>query len=208
MFSLREYDPYLQNNRELFIKIIKEIFPFKFNLIMHAHNEVENALSNVLRRSQEPQVSHVRAVALIDIHFRKKHRLPLHFKMIIVDLHHESHEDTDQFTSEYLAEMYGRDVATDVWFLSKPPYKSGFTKIEADMVVYNHLKTAPHRVIVSKICDRFHYFRDLNFLPSRLIGPKLDDTKKYLLPLARKHKIPTKELEEAMLVAEKKVVPI
>lgn len=186
-------------NKETFFARIERLWPCLDNqhrLIKKAYNDAKDAFRDKFRDDGETRYfEHIRAVALIVIDYLRV----VDADAIIAALMHDIVEDCPQWTVDRVRAEYGDRVALYVDYLSKPEMED---KQERNYVYHDRLTRAPRAVLLIKLADRLHNLLTLwNCSDDKKIR-KIEETRRYYLPLAEREIVLFHELLAAVAELE------
>ena len=199
--------PFLEHagNRESFFRRIRELYPStdaRYQRISHAYNTAKDTFRHVIREDGERYFEHLRAVALILIVYLRVKDPDL----IIAALLHDIVEDCPQWPNERVRAEFGDRVADLLGWLSKPSKMEYPEKADRDRVYHARLALAPRDVLIIKLPDRLHNMLTLLACDPEKRHRKVEETKRYYLPLAEREMLLIHELEDALAMVEESLV--
>lgn len=202
---LEDFLPFLQaaQNRKAFFNRIVSIFPAsssEYKDIERAYNVAKDAFRGDEREDGDRYFEHLRAVALILIEeLRIADR-----DLIIAALLHDIVEDKDSWTIERVRDEFGVHVAEIVDWVTKPPVSPQFLSREERDEAYNRrMASAPREPIIVKLADRLHNTVTLLSCSLEKRLRKIEETRRWYLPLAIQEIILVDKLEWAIERIEK-----
>jgi (p)ppGpp synthase/HD superfamily hydrolase len=183
-------------NREDFFRIVASLFPTRspeYKMIERAYDAGKDAFRGNLRESGERYFEHLRAVALILMLYlmSEDHR------EISAGLLHDNVEDKPEWTVDRVAAEFDGEVALIAETVSMP-YDLFPEKEECLEVYHRRLADAPRRIIRIKLSDRLHNHLTMWVCSEEKKRRKIEETKRFYLPLAKKHFILYHELLAAI----------
>lgn len=178
-------------SRETFFLRIARIYPetdYRYKLIVKAYNTAKDAFRDINREGGERYFEHLRSVTLILVdHLRIKDH-----DLICAGILHDIVEDIPSWTVERVALEFNTNIASLVDWLTK-----------TDGNNYNQrLAFAPRDVKIIKLADRLHNLTTLWSCSKEKRIRKIDETRRYYLPLAEQEIVLIHEIEQAILVLE------
>ena len=183
-------------DRKSFFKIIASIYPtrdYRYRFIEKAYKDGKDAFRGVLREGGERYFEHLRAVALIlTLYLRREdHRI------IAAGLLHDNVEDSPLWTIDRIAQEYDDETAFLVECVSEP--KDLFPdKVECVSVYRGRFGRTSRDPIYIKMADRLHNNMTLWACSEEKRRHKIEETKRYYLPLSEQHFILYHELLAAI----------
>lgn len=159
--------------------------------IEHAFSVARVAHRGQFRASGEPYISH--PVAVADILYDAGIRDP---KVFVLALIHDVDEDSSHLHKapvplrvtvdrswDRLAGSFDSEIADDMFHITEPSYRDK----RKQAVEYHFLvETGSERVWLVKLADRLHNLRTLGAMPVEKQKKKIDETKRYYLPIFQK----------------------
>lgn len=189
-------------NRETFFKRIGGIFPRldpRYQAIEKAYDQAKKAFAGTERESGERYFEHLRAVTIIIIDYL---RIRDH-EIIIAGLEHDIVEDVLDWTIERVEKEFGTRVALLVEWLTKPPLSDfGGSKEKRNDYYYKKISQAPRDFWLIKLPDRLHNLITLWDCSEEKRKRKIEETKRYFLPVAEREIILIHEMESAISALE------
>lgn len=181
----------MTESRTTFFSRIARLYPEtdpRYKLIEKAYSTAKDAFREVKRESGERYFEHLRAVTiiLIDILRIKDYR------MICAGILHDIVEDIPSWTVARIALEFDEDIAGMVDWLTK-----------VDDHYHCRLARAPRRVKIIKLADRFHNLTTMWACSKEKIKRKVEETKRWYLPIAEDEIILIHEIERAIAKLEK-----
>ena len=188
-------------NHVAFSRRIAAVFPTldaRYEMIERAYNTAKDSFRGVMRDGGERYFEHLREVTLIlTDHLRvRDHRL------IVAALLHDMVEDVPFWSVERIEREFRRDIAVRDEWVTKPPQGSFPDKDARDHAYHARLLEAPRDVAIFKLADRLHNVRTLWSCSPEKRQRKIEETRRWYLPLAEKHIILIHELETALVALE------
>lgn len=181
-----------------FFNIVQMHYPscsLEYKLIELSYTTAEEAFVKKVRDSGEQYFGHLRAVALIIIVYL---RIWDHH-VICAALLHDIIEDIEEWTFEKLCEVFGEEIATLVWWVSKPKVSEfNGDKMARNRFYHERLHRAPRRALIIKLADRLHNLLTLWETTPDKRARKITETHDFYLVLAEKEIILIHELEKSL----------
>ena len=188
-------------NRAAFFRRIAALFPTfdpRYACIERAYSAAKDAFRNISRDGGERYFEHLRAVALILIdHLRIRD-----YRLIVAALLHDIVEDVPSWSVDRVAREFDSEIACLVEWVTKPPSQLFATKHERDHVYHMRLMAAPRNPAILKLADRFHNVQTLWGCDLQKRLRKIEETRRWYLPLAEQHIVLIHELEAALAALE------
>lgn len=193
----------LENKRTFFKRIseIYSVYDWRYKLIEKAYDDAKDAFREKYREGGERYFEHLRGTTLILIDYLGIRD----YRLIIAALLHDIVEDIPSWIIQRVCREYDKKIALLVDYVSKPSEKDYPDKKKRNQVYHDKLGNAPRKAIILKLADRWHNLLTLWACPVEKILRKIEETRKYYLPLAKKHNILFHELESAIAVLEKRL---
>jgi (p)ppGpp synthase/HD superfamily hydrolase len=182
--------------REDFFKVVASLYPTRspeYKMIERAYNAGKDAFRGDVRASGERYFEHLRAVALIEMLYLMVDDP----REIAGSLLHDNVEDKPEWTVDRVAEEFDDEVALIVETVSIP-YDLFPDEEECLEVFHRRLENSSRRPIRIKLSDRLHNTLTLWACTEEKKRRKLAETKRFHLPLAKKHGILYHELLAAI----------
>jgi (p)ppGpp synthase/HD superfamily hydrolase len=189
-------------NRASFFRRISFFYPetdFRYRMIERAYNTAKDEFRDIRRDSGERYFEHLRAVALImiDYLFVNDHEL------IVAGLLHDIVEDIPSWTLIRVEREFGLRVGDLLGWVSKPPVSPNFnTKEERDLFYLNRFSQVTRESCLIKLSDNFHNLSTLWECSEEKKQRKIQESKMFYLPMAKKHLILAHELMAALSALE------
>lgn len=201
--------PFLEHagNREAFFRRIKELYPptdERYRSIENAYITAKRTFRHVIREDGDRYFEHLRAVALILIVYLRVKDPDL----IVAALLHDIVEDCPQWPNERVRAEFGDRVADLLGWLSKPSKAEYPEKVDRDRVYHARLAQAPRDVLIIKLADRLHNMLTLSACDPEKRQRKLEETRRYYLPLAEREILLIPELEDAIAIVEESLLAL
>lgn len=199
--AVLEKMPFLSEaeSKETFFRRIASFLPpmdNRYRLIEKAYNAVEEAFQDIKREGGEEYPTHLRATCLIALEYLRIED----YILLCVALLHDVVEDIAYWTIERVRIEFGDEVALYLSYATKPSAEEfpGLTEEERVEIYHHRFELAPREFFYIKLADRFHNLITLwDSSPEKRVR-KVEETKLYYLPYARKHLILLHELEAAI----------
>jgi (p)ppGpp synthase/HD superfamily hydrolase len=191
--KLRDTLAYYDNHerfRELLTQRYSRLHP-DFLEIERAYGDAKDGFRLVTRDDGSRYFDHVRAVAIILMAYVGV----FDRDMIIAALHHDSVEDLPALPLERLSFVYGTNVAYLVDTVTKPDAARFPNDDAAHAWYWGRLASAARAPRIMKLCDRTHNLLDLWSCTAEKQRRKLEETRRYILPIAREEIVLVHELE-------------
>jgi (p)ppGpp synthase/HD superfamily hydrolase len=181
-------------DRKSFFSIIADFYPsldYRYKLIERAYNDAKDAFRDIKRESGERYFEHLRATTLIIIlYLRVKD-----YRIIIASILHDIVEDVPSWTIERVKDVYGKEIALLVQYMTKP---QGLPAAETDRIYHSRFAQAPRDFFLVKLSDRLTNTLTLNDCSLEKRRRKVEETKRFYLPYAEANQILIHELEQAL----------
>lgn len=116
-------------------------------------------------------------------------------------------EDCPQWPNERVRAEFGKRVADLLGWLSKPSKAEYPEKADRDRIYHARLASAPRDVLIIKLPDRLHNMLTLAACDPEKRQRKLEETRRYYLPLAEREILLIHELEDALAAIEATLPP-
>ncbi len=169
----------------------------RYRLIEKAYRTVKESFQKDKRESGEETLVHLRSTSLIELVYM---RIEDHVR-ICAGLLHDIKEDKPLYwTLERISIEFGDEVALLLSYLSKPSVEEFPNSTEKERIAIYHrrFEYAPRAFFDVKMADRFHNLVTLWACTLEKRRYKIQETKTFYLPYARKHFILLHELEAAV----------
>lgn len=165
-----------------------------YKAIQKAYSFARKSCGNRMRQDGSRAFGHGRTVCLLGVICQQITDPALVQAMLL----HDVVEDIDGKTHEEIEREFGRAVSYFVRWLSKPHPKLFTNKHDRDEYYCKTFEDAPRDVVAGKLCDVLHNLSTLFACPIEKQKRIVDVAKRVYLPLAHKHGIFVKEIEEAI----------
>jgi GTP diphosphokinase / guanosine-3',5'-bis(diphosphate) 3'-diphosphatase len=176
-----------------------DVFKVGIDLYHHDHNVFEAAysLANRVHQDQErddgaPYMTHIDGVILI----LKEELKATNKSYYSIAALHDVLEDSDTITYDYIKELFGTYIANGVKLLTKTKHLS-IQQYLYNMETYEF----PCCPISIKLADRLNNVRSLQLIVhsnSDKVKRYITETETFYMPLSKKYRVLTDELEEAL----------
>lgn len=183
--------------KQLLFRHIRKLIPgdrVALARIEYAYRGAQRACVKRMREDGSKAIGHGRAVCLIGV-------VCVGIKdpvRIIAMLNHDVVEDIKGWTHELAEQVYGKEVAHYLKWLSKPPQSLFKSKKERDEFYCQTFAGAPKKVLECKLCDVLHNLYTLfacsKAKQRRIVGV----ARRFYLPLAERHGILAGEIAAAV----------
>ena len=190
--------------REMFFQSLAGHFPQsddRYHEIERAYEVANTAFKDKKRDDGEDYMGHLRAVALILVVYLRQYDEHL----IIAALLHDLVEDCPDWTVERVRKEFGPRVALWVDYMTKSPSEKN--KVTRDKTYHSRFRNAPREFFLIKLADRLHNMLTILACTVEKRRRKIEETRVYYMPYAEKHWILLYELEEALELAERSLLP-
>lgn len=177
----------MSENRTTFFKRISRLYPetdYRYKLIEKAYNSAKDAFREIKREDGDRYFEHLRSVTLILIDYL---RITDH-EMICAGILHDIVEDIPSWTWERVELEFNERIANLVNWLTKTD----------DNDYLKRLAFAPREVKIIKLADRYHNLTTMWACPAEKIHRKIEETKRYYIPMAEQEIILIHEIENAI----------
>ena len=183
-------------DEEAFFRRIACFYPesdYRYRTIRRAYKLAEDEFVKIRRDTGERYFEHLRCSTLILIYWLYVDD----WQMIVAELLHDLVEDIPSWTIERVRQEFGEMISRLVDWMTKRQIdgKDDFRR----------LPNAPRVFWLMKLPDRLHNLMTLWGCSAEKARLKIEETRNFFLPYARKHQILAHEIEEALEEVEKKL---
>ncbi len=186
-------------NHAKFMSVVSQYFPpddERYLRIQSAYQLAKNEFRGKYREGGERYFEHLRAVAIIVmVHLRIRDP-----DLIITALLHDLPEDIEGWSYEKIKGIYGSNVASLIWYVTKPKLEEfGGDKKARDRRYHENLMHALRGSIIVKLADRLHNLLTQWDTTEEKRQRKIAETQDFYLTLAEKETILIHELEDILV---------
>jgi len=186
------------SDKRAFMRIVGRYYPpddVRFKCLDRAYQLAQDEFKNVYRDGGDLYFEHIRAVALIVMVYLRIRDVDV----IIAALLHDIVEDIPGWNYHRVRDMFGEQVATLVWYVTKPKVEEfGGDKQARNRRYHENFLHAPRMSVVIKLADRLHNLITLWETDEDKRRRKIAETQDFYLSLAEREIVLIHEIEEAL----------